>query len=121
MPRNAAIAIAASALVAVAILVGGLVPTSLGQGPVRRDGPVLHALAFGLLVLPLVMTWPRRWLAVISAATVFGAGIEGLQFFTDRAPEAGDLVANLVGASVGAAAGLILARLRGGLRRRFRS
>ena len=117
MPRSVAIALSASALVAALILVGGLVPTSLGQGPVRRDGPFLHALAFGLLVLPLVATWPRRWLAVIAGAMLFGAGIEGLQFFTDRAPEAADLVANLVGASVGTAAGLILARVR----RRFRS
>lgn len=112
MQRHAAIALAASGLVAVLILVGGLVPSSLGQGPVRRDGPILHALAFGLLVLPLVATWPRRWLGILAAAILFGAGIEGLQFFTDRAPEVSDLVANLVGACMGAASGLLRARLR---------
>lgn len=112
MQRHATIALALSAIVALMILVGGLVPTSMGQGPVRRDGPFLHALAFGLLVLPLVATWPRRWLAAIVAATLFGAGIEGVQFFTDRAPEVSDLVANLVGACVGASTGLLLARLR---------
>jgi len=109
MSRRATLALVASAIVGAALLVGGLVPTSWGQGPVRRDGPILHVLGFALFVLPLVATWPRKWWAFVIAASLFGAAIEGLQMFTDRATELEDIVANCVGAGIGAALGLAVA------------
>lgn len=113
MSRRASLALALSAIVGVLLLIGGLTPTSLGQGPVRRDGPVLHAVGFALFVLPLVATWPRRWWLIVIGASLFGLAIEGLQSFTDRATEVSDILANGVGAVIGAGAGLVVARLSG--------
>lgn len=111
MSRRATIALILSALVGILLLVGGLTPSSLGQGPVRRDGPVLHTLGFALFVLPLVATWPRRWWVIVIAACLFGLAIEGLQTFTDRAPELSDMAFNALGAGIGAALGLMIAWL----------
>src|SRR6056297_2483457 len=113
MSRRASLALVASAIVGAALLVGGLVPTSWGQGPVRRDGPMLHALGFALFALPLVATWPRKWWAFVIAASVFGVAIEGLQMFTNRATELSDIVANSVGATLGAGVGWVIARANG--------
>lgn len=110
MFRRTFVALLASALVALALLAGGLFPSSLGQGPIRRDGPILHALGFAFLVLPLVATWPRKWWAFVITASVFGAVIEGLQTLTDRATELSDIVANFVGATIGAGLGWVIAR-----------
>jgi VanZ family protein len=74
---------------------------------------MLHALGFALFVLPLVATWPRKWWAFVIAASVFGVAIEGLQMFTDRATELEDIVANSVGATLGAAVGWVIARANG--------
>src|SRR6056297_1053713 len=112
MSRRATLALLVSAIVGAALLVGGLIPSSLGQGPIRRDGPILHALGFALFALPLVATWPRKWWAFVIAACVFGVAIEGLQTFTDRATELEDIVANCVGAALGAGVGWVIARAR---------
>jgi VanZ family protein len=111
MSRRASLALALSALVALLILVGGLIPSSWGQGPVRRDGPILHGLSFALLVLPLVAVWPRRWWAIVIGAALFGVGLEGLQMFTDRATELSDMVSNCVGALIGAGVGWGVSRV----------
>ncbi|MDJ1007882.1 MAG: hypothetical protein QNJ13_08665 [Paracoccaceae bacterium] len=110
MRRSAAIALLVSALVGLAIVIGGLIPREFGQGPIRRDGPYLHAAAFALLVLPLATVWPRRWPAIVLAAIVFGAALETLQPYFDRAPERIDLIANSVGAFAGGLLGLGLSR-----------
>lgn len=110
MPRRATLAIVASAIIGAALLVGGLVPTSWGQGTIRRDGPMLHTLGFALFVLPLVATWPRKWWAFVITASFFGLAIEGLQMLTHRATELEDIVANCVGAILGAGVGWVIAR-----------
>jgi VanZ family protein len=109
MSRRTQIALFLSACIGVLILIGGLTPSSLGQGPVRRDGPILHALSFAALVLPLVAIRPRQWWLIVIAASLFGLAIEGLQTFTDRATEMSDVVANAVGTLIGAVAGWLLA------------
>ncbi len=110
MGRHARIALSISIIVAVAIVVGGLTPREFGQGPIRRDGPLLHGVAFALLVLPLTFVWSRRWVAILLSAIVFGGIIEGLQEIVGRAPEWSDLAANALGALLGALAGLALSR-----------
>ncbi|MEM1152176.1 MAG: VanZ family protein [Pseudomonadota bacterium] len=86
-----------------------MTPSSLGQGPVRRDGPILHALSFALLVLPLVAIRPRQWWLIVIVASLFGLAIEGLQTYTNRATELSDIVANSVGAVIGAMLGWLMA------------
>ena len=110
MGRHARIALSISIIVAVAIVVGGLTPREFGQGPIRRDGPLLHGVAFALLVLPLTFVWSRRWVAILLSAIVFGGMIEGLQEIVGRAPEWSDLAANALGALLGTLAGLALSR-----------
>jgi VanZ family protein len=109
MSRRSQLALALSACIGVLILIGGLTPSSLGQGPVRRDGPILHALSFGLLVLPLVAIRPRQWWLIVIVASLFGLAIEGLQTYTNRATELSDIVANSVGAMIGALLGWAVA------------
>lgn len=108
MTRHARLALVASSLVAGVLIAGGLIPSSLGQGPIRRDGPLVHAVGFALLVMPLVVTWPRQWWLFVIGAVLFGIAIEGLQTFTDRATELGDVIANSVGAVIGAGLALCL-------------
>jgi VanZ family protein len=62
-----------------------------------------------LFVMPLVATWPRKWWVFVTAASLFGVAIEGLQMLKDRATELEDIVANCVGAGIGAALGLAVA------------
>ena len=109
MSRRTKLALLLSACVGVLILIGGLTPSSLGQGPVRRDGPLLHALSFAALVLPLAAIRPRHWWLIVIAASLFGLTLEGLQSFTDRATELSDVVANTVGAMLGAGLGWLFA------------
>ncbi|MEO0916371.1 MAG: VanZ family protein [Pseudomonadota bacterium] len=111
MRRVALIALTISFFVAVAILVGGLIPRDFDGGSIRRDGPYLHAAAFALLVLPLVSAWPRRWLVIVLGAILFGGAIEVLQPTFDRALEWSDIVANTVGAVSGAILGTLLSKV----------
>lgn len=108
MSRRAHLALTLSAIVGVLLLVGGLIPSSFGQGPIRRDGPTLHALGFALFVLPMVAAWPRRWWLFVIAACLFGLSIEWLQMFTDRATEISDMIFNCLGTLIGAGAGWVV-------------
>ena len=109
MSRRSQIALLLSAFSAILILVGGLTPSSFGPGLVRRDGPIIHALSFAFLVLPLVAIRPRKWWQIVIVASLFGLGIEGLQTYTNRATELSDIVANSVGALIGAGTGWAMA------------
>ena len=110
MPRSASIAIAISCGVALAILFAGLLPSEYWKGAIKRDGPLVHGSSFALLVLPLTIAWPRRILLIVLAAVLFGVAIEWLQEFVGRAAEVNDIMANLVGALAGGAAGYLVSR-----------
>lgn len=111
MTGKTTIATGITFVIALGLLAAGLIPTGVDLGDVRRDGPLAHALGFGLLTLPLVAAWPSRaWLFVLGA-TGYGGLIEALQMFTDRATQAGDVAANFVGAALGALAGWCIASL----------
>jgi VanZ family protein len=112
MSRKSQLALALSACIGVLILIGGLTPSSLGQGPVRRDGPILHALSFALLVLPLVAIRPRQWWLIVIVASLLGLAIEVLQTYTNRATELSVVVPISVGTAVGAGTGRAVAWVR---------
>lgn len=63
-----------------------------------------HALAFGALVFPLVVARPTWAVRACLGAIVYGALIELIQPSFGRAAEWGDLLADTVGAVVGALA-----------------
>lgn len=105
------IAIGITFVIALSLLAAGLIPTGVDLGGIQRSGPLVHALGFGLLTLPLAAVWPSKaWLCVLGA-TAYGGLIEALQVFTDRATEAGDVAANFVGSALGALAGWCIASL----------
>ena len=105
--------LAASGVVAILILVLTLIP---GESvPDAPGGDKLHhLLAFAALVFPVVAVWPRAAVWVVPAAILFGAAIEVIQPFVGRHGEWADLLANALGALIGAGLGWLA---HGALRR----
>ncbi len=92
-----------TALIAAALCVTTLSPAVPAIGPPNSD-KVQHFIGFAALSLPLGFAYPRRTLAIIAGATLFGAGIELVQPFVGRGAELADLVADALGATTGALA-----------------
>ncbi|MFD1212036.1 VanZ family protein [Arthrobacter sp. GCM10027362] len=84
------------------------VPAWIDYGAVELAANVLLFLPFGLLVGAL-LPWPRRWLALVLAAALSGA-VELAQylFLDERVGTFQDVLANSLGAALGAAASLAL-------------
>ena len=78
---------------------------------VPTNDKLMHLLGFGALAMPLAFAYPRRALAVVIAATLFGGAIEVIQPFTGRSAEWFDLVADAGGAALGAIAGVWAAKI----------
>ncbi|GGD30186.1 VanZ family protein [Sinisalibacter lacisalsi] len=79
------------------------------QGPAGLD-KVFHALAFGVLVLPVALLRPDRLPAVLLLAIAYGGLIELIQPLVGRSAERADLFADALGALAGAGLGLALRR-----------
>ena len=101
--------------IAAAIVILSLLPVE-AMGPDLSD-KLKHAGAYAALSLSAAAAFlskPRfKWLLfIIALCVVFGAILEVLQSLTGRNPEFLDLSADAGGASVGAAAGAFIIRLR---------
>lgn len=93
--------------VALALTVGvlSLMPAPPPPLAVLAWDKAQHALAYGVMAWWWLQCWPRRagWLLV--GLVAYGVALEGLQALTpERMLEAGDMLANAVGALAGAAA-----------------
>ena len=98
--RRMAIGSAVTAVLAVIIAVITLAPMPAG-GPAGSD-KVYHVLAFACLAFPLPLVRPRWTAWVILGVIAYGGVIEVIQPFFGRQAEWGDLVADGIGAILGA-------------------
>lgn len=98
--RRMAIGGAATLVLAVVIAVLTLAPMPAG-GPAGSD-KIYHILAFACLAFPLPLVRPRLTLWVILGVIAYGGIIEMIQPFFGRQAEWADLVADGIGAILGA-------------------
>ena len=114
--RRMAIGSAVTLVLAAIIAVLTLAPMPSG-GPAGSD-KIYHVLAFACLAFPLPLVRPRWTVWVILSVIVYGAAIETIQPFFGRQAEWADLVADGIGAILGASVarqlGLWLRRTGGG-------
>jgi hypothetical protein len=93
-----------------------LTPPGEGSTPLPLTDKQLHALAFGLLVLPVALTRPRAlwWLAPLALA--YGAMIELIQPSVGRSGEWADLWADALGIALVCGLGVLRGRSHAGAR-----
>jgi VanZ family protein len=101
-----AIGILITVLLALLIGVLTLAPVTPG-GPAGSD-KAYHALAFASLAFPLSLVRPKLTLWVMAGVIAYGGVIELIQPFFGRDAEWSDLMADAIGAVMGAAAGYFL-------------
>lgn len=106
--RRMAVGSAVTTVLAVIIAVLTLAPMPSG-GPAGSD-KIYHVLAFACLAFPLPLVRPRLALWVVLAVTAYGGMIEMIQPLFGRQAEWADLVADAIGAVVGAVTGTALSR-----------
>ena len=115
--RRVAIGSAVTIALALIIAVLTLAPMPLG-GPSGSD-KLYHILAFASLAFPLPLVRPRLAIWVVVGVIAYGGVIELIQPFFGRQAEWADLLADAIGAVMGAAAGYALSdRVLFNLRRR---
>ena len=114
--RRMAVGSAVTTVLAVIIAVLTLAPMPSG-GPAGAD-KIYHVLAFACLAFPLPLVRPRFAVWVILGVIAYGGAIEVIQPFFGRQAEWADLVADGIGAILGASVarqlGLWLRRTGGG-------
>jgi VanZ family protein len=91
---------AVTAVLAVVIAVLTLAPMPSG-GPAGSD-KIYHILAFACLAFPLPLVRPRWTVWVILGVVAYGGAIEVIQPFFGRQAEWADLIADGIGATLGA-------------------
>ena len=106
--RRMTIGGAVTIVLAVVIAVLTLAPMPSG-GPAGSD-KIYHVLAFACLAFPLPLVRPRLAVWVILGVIAYGGMIEMIQPFFGRQAEWADLVADGIGAVVGAVTGSALSR-----------
>ncbi|MEB8387250.1 VanZ family protein [Rhodobacteraceae bacterium KMM 6894] len=99
--RHLPLAWGATALMCVVIVVLTLMPSSQADGPPSPD-KLYHFIAFAALVVPLSVVCPRHVWWIVAGATAFGGLIEVIQPTFGRGAEWLDLLADFLGAVVGA-------------------
>jgi VanZ family protein len=113
--RRMAVGSAVTTVLAVIIAVLTLAPMPSG-GPAGSD-KIYHVLAFACLAFPLPLVRPRLALWVVLAVTAYGGIIEMIQPLFGRQAEWADLIADGIGATLGASVarqlGLLLRRSGG--------
>ncbi len=104
-------ALVLTAAIALMIGWGTLTPPGAAGPALPLSDKQLHALGFGLLVLPLSLVRPAtiRWLAPLALA--YGGAIELIQPAVGRSAEWADFLADGIGIALGVTPGLIRARL----------
>jgi len=113
------IALGVSAFLTLVIAVLTLAPVS-GLPGVHVSDKVYHALAFGALAFPVTVVRPRWWAATVLVIAAYGGVIELVQPLVGRSMELQDWLADIIGALLGAGAGVVVWYLLGarfGLRR----
>jgi VanZ family protein len=106
--RRMAVGSAVTTVLAVIIAVLTLAPMPSG-GPAESD-KIYHVLVFACLAFPLPLVRPRWTVWVILGVIAYGGVIEVIQPFFGRQAEWADLVADGIGAAVGAVTGSALSR-----------
>ena len=107
--KRVAVASAATFALALIIAVLTLGPMPAGGGPAGSD-KVYHILAFAALAFPLPLVRPRLTIWVALGVIAYGGAIEVIQPFVGRQAEWADLLADGIGAVVGAVTGYALSR-----------
>lgn len=96
-------------VIAAAIAVLSLIPVAELPGPAQpqstRAALNQHMLAYAVLVFPALATRPAAALWLLPAAVAYGAAIELLQPLVGRERSAADMLANAIGAGIGAVLG----------------
>lgn len=115
--RRSRVAAGALVVMTLAIAFGTLMPDGV-QPPVPGGDKTHHLLGFAALTLPVVALQPRWMLPVLLFAIAYGGMIELVQPFVGRSRELADWLADMAGAGLGSALGLLAARLERTFRRR---
>lgn len=97
-------------ILAVVISVLTLFPISLPEPVSSGPDKIHHFIAFGGLMLPASVLYPRLLFWLIPCALIFGGLIEVIQPFVNRSGEWADFVADGVGVVAGTTVGLVLHR-----------
>ena len=105
-----AIALFLTLLIGAAIGWFTLTPPDPPGSPLPLTDKQLHALAFGILVLPVALSRPRALLWLAPLALAYGAAIELIQPSVGRTGEWTDLWADGVGIAVACGLGLLRSR-----------
>ena len=92
-------------MLAIVIAILTLTP-SLRPPDVGGPDKLYHVIAFGALMLPCAILYPRSLAWLLPAALAFGGAIEIIQPWVGRSGEWVDLVADAVGIAIGVPAGL---------------
>ena len=92
-----------------------LPPTTLTPPAVGGD-KLHHMVAFAVLGLLVALAWRPRLVVTAGGVTLYGAALELLQPLTGRHAELGDVVADAVGAVLGAGLAVLLIRVAGQVR-----
>ena len=103
-------AIGISSTMLLAFLIGVLTLTPITVGGPAGSDKAYHALAFASLAFPLSLVRPKLALWVIVGVILYGGAIELIQPFFGRDAEWRDLMADGIGAVMGAAAGYFLSK-----------
>lgn len=105
------VGIVTSMALAVVIALLSLMPVDLSRTPpVIGIDKIFHFVAYAALVFPVVVTRPRRWVWAVASAIAFGGVIEIVQAQVGREADWADVLANALGAGIGAWAGIAIHR-----------
>lgn len=102
------IAIGSAVTIVLAVIIAVLTLAPMPAGAPAGSDKLYHALAFACLAFPLPLVRPRLAIWVVLGVIAYGGAIEMIQPFFGRQAEWADLVADGIGAVVGATAGYLL-------------
>lgn len=104
------VVVGSAVTLAVALIIAVLTLAPMpAAGPAGSD-KIYHILAFAGLAFPLPLVRPRLTIWVVLGVIAYGGAIEMIQPFFGRQAERADLLADGIGAVVGAVAGYALSR-----------
>ena len=104
------VAVGSAVTLALALIIAVLTLAPLPAACPAGSDKVYHILAFAGLAFPLPLVRPRLTIWVVLGVIAYGGAIEMIQPFFGRQAEWADLLADGVGAVVGAVAGYALSR-----------
>jgi hypothetical protein len=108
--KHKRVAIASAATFALAMIIAVLTLAPMpAAGPAGSD-KAFHILAFAALAFPLPLVRPRMTIWVALGVIAYGGAIEVIQPFVGRQAEWADLLADGIGAVLGAVTGYALSR-----------